>query len=615
MLFAIAALTTTTALAAKTVKFTKEIADDATYALYQTLMDNKIEAGTTIEFEKGVYHFHPEKAHEQFCYISNHNDELSRIAFPIFDADGITIEGNGSTFIFHGRLIPFWMENSKDVRVNNITIDFDVAFHSEGVVVATNEAEKSVDIKFSDEYPYEIRNGKIYFIKPYYQHDLGQVMFYDPKTGGPSYQTENHALTVSSISKDAVRFNPKDYKYKTDSKERHIGGRGSLNALEAVEISPNVVRFYGQRKAMPPVGMILTTKGGQDVNRFAPAFKGHNVTNFNAENVTVHHAGGMAFLFENCENIDIYKSKVVPSNGRVVSSTADATHFVGCRGKVSLRDCVFHGQLDDAMNVHGTYQEVMDVLDKHTVGVRMGHYQQLGFQLAKPGDKIGVVRLSESFHAYETLTVKSVKFINGRYQRITFNEELPSRISDADLLENLSAYPEVLVENCDMSRNRARGILLSTPVKTVIRNNYFGTEMTAILLPVESSSWYESGNATNVLIEGNTFQDCVTGGMDAAVIRFVTDDESPNTAFSNIEIKNNTFNHIDNLVLEVSNVDGLLFEGNTITHSDTYPQQFPNQPAIRVQYSKNIKFKKNNYEGKATTIVESVKGMEELKFK
>ena len=56
-------------------------------------------------------------------------------------------------------------------------------------------------------------------------------------------------------------------------------------------------------------------------------------------------------------------------------------------------------------------------------------------------------------------------------------------------------------------------MLISTPKKTVVKNNYFSTEMEAILLPVESSSWFESGNAANVTIEDNTFQDCTIGGM------------------------------------------------------------------------------------------------------
>ena len=50
--------------------------------------------------------------------------------------------------------------------------------------------------------------------------------------------------------------------------------------------------------------------------------------------------------------------------------------------------------------------------------------------------------------------------------------------------------------------------------------------MEAILLPVESSSWFESGNAANVTIEDNTFQDCTIGGMDRGVICFRTDEKN-----------------------------------------------------------------------------------------
>ena len=45
-----------------------------------------------------------------------------------------------------------------------------------------------------------------------------------------------------------------------------------------------------------------------------------------------------------------------------------------------------------------------------------------------------------------------------------------------DMIEYVEAYPTVLVENCDIGNNRARGLLISTPHKTVIRNNVFHTE-------------------------------------------------------------------------------------------------------------------------------------------
>ena len=48
---------------------------------------------------------------------------------------------------------------------------------------------------------------------------------------------------------------------------------------------------------MPPIGMVLASKGEQGENRFAPAFKANDTEDFSAENVIVHHAGGMGFLF------------------------------------------------------------------------------------------------------------------------------------------------------------------------------------------------------------------------------------------------------------------------------------------------------------------------------
>lgn len=435
-----------------TLNISLDVADDATFATLTTLKEAKELDAQTISFDKGTYHFYPEKAVEKYCYISNHNDVVARIAFDVEAFENLTIDGNGSTFIFHGRMIPFLVNDSNNFSVKNLTIDFAEPFHSEATVVACNPKDKSIDVEISEEFPYEIRNNQLIFVRSYYDHNLGQSMIYDKERVAPIYQTENYAmwnLKKVKIS-EGCDFT---YKYKSDKNDDYLRMQGQEGALTAKQLKPGIVRIFGAAKKLPPVGSILVTKGDQGSNRFAPAFKMNNVSGVSAENVVVNHAGGMAFLFENCADVDLYKCKVVPSHGRMVSSTADATHFVGCCGTVSLRDCVFQSQLDDAMNVHGTYQEIMDKIDDHTLGLRMGHYQQLGFTLAKSGDKVGVVRLSDSFHAIHTLTVKSVDFINGRYQTVSFEEEIPQDVKVGDLLENISAYPEILVENCDISRN------------------------------------------------------------------------------------------------------------------------------------------------------------------
>ncbi|NJB83511.1 right-handed parallel beta-helix repeat-containing protein [Wenyingzhuangia aestuarii] len=596
--------------------FKTNIAEDATPAVLQKVLSLDKTKANKLKFEKGTYHFYSDKGLEKFCYISNHDDVMVRTAFPVFDFKNLTIDGQGSTFIFHGKMVPFLIDNSKNITVKNVSVDWEVPFHSETTIVAVDEKNKTFDMTISEEYPYEIRNNKLVFIKEYYEHDLGQTILYDPVRKAIMFDTESYT-SLTAVKKNTISRNLDNikYKYEVDHRGKLFKDYGRENNLVVKELKPGLVRVFNHRKKLPPVGMILTAKGDQSFNRLAPAFRVTNTDGFNGTNVNIHHAGGMGIIAENSSDLILDNFNITPSRGRMVSTTADATHFVGCRGKVVLKNSTFQNQLDDAMNVHGTYQKIVDVLDGNRIGVRMGHSQQQGFQIGKKGDVIGLVRLSDSFFPYNKLTIKEVQFINGRYQIITFNEELPTEVKAGDLIENLDAYPDLLVENCTISNNRARGLLISNPVNTIVRNNFFSTEMEAILIPVESGHWYESGNGANIVIENNVFQDCTHSGQNRGVIRFVTDDDNENIAFKNISITNNTFNQFDNLILEIANTDGLTFSKNTITNSGTFKMLHPENPVVTVKSSKNIVFKKNKYKGKAGIILKKDKSISKLKFR
>lgn len=600
------------------VTFDTSISEDATPDVLARIMKADKKPISTIQFEKGTYHFYPDKAYETFVQITNHDNTLNKTAFPLFNFKNLTIDGQGATFIFHGKMIPFLIDGCKNITIKNVSIDWENSFHSEALIVANDEKNKTFDIQISNEYPYEIRNGELIFVKQYYEHNIGQSILYNPKRKAITFNTEKYTpVDRKGKSTAQSNLNTIKYKYRTDVRAPGLNMIGKENKLISEEIKPGLVRIYHHKKKLPPVGNILTCKGSKEYgegNRLAPAFRVIRTDGFNAKNVNVHHASGMGLIAENSSDLILDGFNVTPSQGRMVSTTADATHFVGCRGKVVLKNCTFNNQLDDATNVHGTYEEVIDIIDEYTVGVRIGHYQQEGFFLGKPNDKLGIVRLEDSFFPYGNLTIKEVTTLNGRYHIIKMNEKLPKELKVGDLLENLDGYPDLLVENCTISNNRARGLLISNPKNTVIRNNYFHTEMEAILIPVESGFWYESGNAANVVITGNTFQDCQHSGFNRGVIRFATDDDNENIAFKNIEITNNKFNQFDNLILQITNADGVKIEGNTITNSGNFEQLNTQNPAIRVNASKHITFKNNDYSGKATEILETDKASSNLEF-
>lgn len=586
-----------------TIVFDASIAEDATPHILEAIKQLPNNA-TTLKFEKGVYNFYPDKGLESYNYISNHTDGMSTAAFPLDNIKDLTVDGQGSTFIFHGVMIPFLIEDCENITIQNLSIDWDKPFHSEAKVIAINEKNHTFDISISDEYPYELRNKEIWFIKNHYEHNLGQNMLYDPVRSAVAYNAESYTIYTHKRPKVRRNLDKVNYKYEVDPKALEFKNLGFEYSLDIQELSPGILRITGQKKALPPVGTVISMKGTQGLNRTSPAFRVNHTKTFNGTNINIHHAGGMGIIVENSSDILLDSFNITPSKGHMVSTTADATHFVGCRGKIEIINCIFNNQLDDAINVHGTYQKVVDILENNRIGVRMGHDQQKGFTIGYSGDTLGLVRIAESFEPYHHVTIKDIEYINGRYQIITLNERLPKNIETGDLVENISAYPELYVRNCDISRNRARGMLISTPKKTVIEDNYFHTEMEALLIPVENSHWYESGNGSNITIKNNVFQDCNHSGLDRGVIRFCTDDDNDNIAFKNIIIKDNTFNHFDSQILEISNVDGLVFENNHITNSNTFPPLFPESTPIVIKSSRDIIFNKNKYEGRSEKIIE-----------
>ncbi len=617
VIFLVSILLTSCGKSSQTVVLDLSVADDATPVVLRVI--DRMQAGEVdcLKFEKGTYHFYPDRAVEKYCYTANHDDHLSRIAFYLKDVKGVTIDGQGSDFVFHNRTYPFLVEDSEDVIFKNFSIDNEERFVVETKVVANNPEEYTVDLAIDPRDKYEIRNDVLYFVKPDYELMLGQTAMYDPELGGVAYNTYNYGFFSGYKPIPMKKKAQFGHKYEMDKQGVYQYIRGREVSQMAEELKQGLVRVtYPRFKAAPPVGMMLVSKGERGFNRLAPAVCVKDTRDFVAENVVVYHAGGMGFLGENSENILLDKCQVTPAEGYMMSTTADATHFVGCRGKVELRDCKFKNQMDDGVNVHGAYQPIVDKVDDYTIGVRMAHSQQKGFVLGRVGDTIAFVCMDKSFDAYEKHVLKQVKRTSGRYMQLVFDEKLPEGLKVGDLAENVCAYPEVAITGCTFWGSYSRGVLISTPRGTLIENCVFHTANQALLFPVENSFWYESGNACDVVVRNNRFENAGFGGASIckSVISFKTDDELSTTIFRNIEITDNVFNHFDSRILEATNIDGLKFERNDINYTGAFPALNPDQPVISFKHCQNVILKDNTYEGKAEKMVGMLDGSDEIVF-
>jgi parallel beta-helix repeat protein len=565
---------------------------DCTPVALEMMKDAKEQNVTKIHIAPGTYHFYPDKAYEKYCFISNHDDGLRRTSFPVIGFDGLKIEAENAKFIFHGLMVPFIVEESAHIELSGFSIDWKLPLASEAVVVARDEENKTFDIRISEDQPYEIRNGELIFLKEGYEHNLGRNIFWDPKTGAVAYNTSAYGPGDTRNNPSLVRFTEAiNYPYEMDPKLPVYDYRGESISVFAEERKPGIVRISYSGDMVPPrEGLVLVAKGLNGYNRWAPAIRIKSTSNIEIKDVSIFSAGGMGVIAESSSNItlDGVKVKTTPGSGRMLSTSADATHFVNCRGKVILRDSEFSNQLDDATNVHGIYLQVKDVIAPDKIGLRVGHFQQLGFDFGKTGDKIAFVNPDHSYDAVFTATLKRIDQVNKRYFIAEFEENLNL---DPDLyyvIENMSAYPDLEIAGCTIKNNRARGILLSTPGEIIVENNYFSTMMAAILIPTELGFWHESGSPKNLVIKNNTFGDCCYGGHQNPVINIHTDVKNGSYPFQNIVIEDNTFNTFDASILGANNVKGLVFRNNTIKRSGFYEPLFSGSPVISILNSEDI---------------------------
>jgi hypothetical protein len=597
----------------------KRISGDATPEVLAIFLSARPGQALNVTFEKGTYHFYPDKGLEFYRHISNHDDVVTRCAFPLRGLENVSVNGNGSKFIFHGLMIPFIVDDCKNVTLENFSINWEMPLHSEGLVVANNEAAHTYDLEFSDDTPYEIRNRTLWFKKEYREHEMGQSYFFDPKIWGVAHNTLDYSPWGSNAFRKPVAVKhgkeidyPYPYSYDRDSK--HFTDAQKEMSYRFEQVAPGVVRVHNHSLKLPPVGLIQVMKGPKLVNRIAPALHVVGTDVFHVKNVDVLHAGGMGLIAEFSSDLTVDNLKVIPPEGRMVSATSDATHFIGCRGKVTLKNCHFSNQLDDGTNVHGAFHPVADILGDRKIGIRMGHFQQQSLRVGFPGDTIGLVRPGTTLDPYARLTIRSVQEINSRYSILTVEEELPRELKYDDLVDNITAYPELLISNCEFSKNRARGALCHTSRPAVIENCLFHCDMEGIIVSAGfGGNWYESGTPGNIKIRGNTFQDCPYGGSAGACIR--TNGPGDGPVLKNIEITDNAFNHFNNLVMSLSSLENCVVSGNTITNSGSYPMVDPERPAIQVSRSRGVTIENNRYSGKAREILQKGENCENVVFR
>lgn len=563
-------------------------AKDVTPLVVQALKICKEKGYKGLRFPKGTYHFYPTYAPDFYTAITNNDNGLKRTAFPIFNFKNFHIDGGGSDFIFHGKILPFIIEESEHIEVTNLNIDWEVSFFAQGKVVANNQEAKTFDLKM--ETPFVVDDNRIYLTieredsqyertfghryakQEKYQQRLGQNIIWDPSTKAPIYK---HGL---------------------------YSGFDNSFFFPAKLLPDSIVQLTSKYKLVPPVGSVFISKGEYLSNRECPGFRIFKSKDLWFKNINVYHAGAMGLIAERSANITLDSFNVVLRKGtnRLVTTTADATHFCNCRGLITIKNCTFENMLDDATNIHGTYARVKKILGENQIAYETHHPHQKDYLFAAKGDSVQIVDRKTILPKSDILVVESIERINEKVSVMTFNKSVKGIVEVYDGIDNISWRASAKIENNTVRNNRARGFLISTSHKVEVRNNFISSQMAGILVSGDLKLWNESGPCDGLIIEHNRFVNNLHGGNKQAVLLIHPEQEltglkSETYYHKNIVIRNNDIFTFDAPVLKATSVDGLTFESNKVIQTDAYKPIFPNEPNLKIEHCRNVSIKNNTY--------------------
>lgn len=367
---------------------------------------------------------------------------------------GLTVEGNGSLLKFSGNAQPFLFADCTDLQFADLRIDWQDPPFSQGQVQSVMGTQ--ADIALDPEY----RNNAIDSVEA-----IGQ---YDRATKLPSPKGIDSYHSVVSVRRT----------------------------------SPGILRLMLNKPLPLAAGMYLVLRHRVYGSNAVVLRK---CVNTRISGVTIHAAPGLGLVALGCTDIAIDSLAVMPTPGssRYMSTCSDATHFVDCRGSLSMGHCSFLGMGDDAINAFASYWKVEDS-SAGTYRVSGRSQSPIGeWQLPRAGDTLQFVD-AVTLAPLQQATVTRASLDGPRAVLTASGAGAAPR--NGALVCNFASAPRLEVVDSHFLGNRARGVVAHADLR-IENNSFSGCSMPAILLAPDAR-WMEGPAVKNVIIRRNRFANC-----------------------------------------------------------------------------------------------------------
>lgn len=510
------------------------------------------ENDTTYVIAKGDYSLGVNHTQEKFVYISNNDGGLKNVAFLLENAKNIVLDFSGSTLTFEGRITPFMLLNCENVSLKNVTVQYDRPFFTCGKVLAHGDdyAELFID---KNVFPYRVENGAIIAYGEHWEKSLAEgvniFIEMDNERKRPAYNT---ALVLPLVGNQVTR-------HPTPPLEQSV--------WRAEELPNGNVVLRGDFRFLTGNNRFVFTHE----ERWNCDWVAIDSKNLSLENVVMRESGAMGALFQNCENISLNAVVAQAREGEwyLVSTNCDATHYVNCRGKITLENCLFEHMMDDGGNFHGIYTLVQEKRG-NTVIARLSHFQQQGVNIYNEGDVIEIT--SPDMKKRADFAVRASKVLSPTEIELTLAGNMDF-VGEGYVIDNKTAFPEIYIKNCKTGANRPRGFLLNSNKKTVVEGCTFYNSDVGIAISGDNSYWFEATGVRDVTIKNCVFDNCGYHCSNYSICIRAEISANPTIAdyHSGICVQDNLFKTFSGGCVYVANCKDFRFENNVVEKTSAYP--------------------------------------------
>ena len=499
---------------------------------------SQLKDGGTLIFEPGEYHFYEDGALCRYLTPSNNSSGQKSIVFPLIDCRDVTVDGYGSTFVFHDLAFPFAVKDSRNITVKNFTVT--TRFPS-FVIAEVRDIDENGFSLYTDRgsAPCRTENGNLIF-------DLEHR----------SVSTQNQKLSLHQLSTLGVH-----YLFAGDCAESKENLATTFTDTDAKAFDGGIRFTY----RTTPNSMPCRYASGERIavnleeHRERDVFFFDNAEDITVQNITVHRGGGMGIIAQMCRNITVDGFHAEPLDNEPVSLTADVFHFIQCDGELVIENSTLNSSLDDACNIHGTYMTLQSG-NGHEITARYGHTDQDHLLVCRPGDVLDLID-AETLRVVGHATVKSAAFTDrsGLNIGLTVKEDISSIAHPGMLIENPHRMPNITLRGNNWYN--FPHIRLSGAGKILVENNTFHECSCAVMAYDLSQYWYESGRIRDLCIRHNKIGPCRYACINTGVSGY----ENGNTPLihETIRIEQNDFITNGGKVLNVFGFNRVIVRENT----------------------------------------------------